>query len=220
VNLTRARRWSVIACLLLAIVGLSGWVNREWLLRSVAAALVVEDSALPADVIALTSSNVEACALEAAALYRESVARRVVLGVCSDCAALKGQLLELGIHYLDNPTLARLILERSGVPAGAISVLPDRVDGTETAVAAISRFVHDNGASPVLVVTARSHTARTKWLLRRVLPPHSVVLVRSSRFDGFSITHWWRDREQAREVAMEYLRWMNALRLPFRDWVS
>jgi uncharacterized SAM-binding protein YcdF (DUF218 family) len=220
VNLTRARRWSVIACLLLAIVGLSGWVNREWLLRSVAAALVVEDSALPADVIALTSSNVEACALEAAALYRESVARRVVLGVCSDCAELKGQLLDLGIPYLDNPTLARLILERSGVPAAAISVLPDRVDGTETAVAAISRFVHDNGVSPVLVVTARSHTARTKWLLRRVLPPHSTVLVRSSRFDGFSITHWWRDREQAREVAMEYLRWMNALRLPFRDWVS
>jgi uncharacterized SAM-binding protein YcdF (DUF218 family) len=209
----------VVALVVLTSVCLVGWAARARILRAAGAALISEDPISPGDVIVLTNNNSEACALEAAALYRESVARRIVLGVCTDCAPLKGRILELGIPYLDPPTLARLILEKSGIPPAAITVLPGRVDGTEAAVDAISRFVQQHGVQPIVVVTARSHTARTRWLLRRSVP-RGTVLVRSSRFDEFSTADWWHDRNQSREVVMEYIRWMHVLRLPFQEWIS
>ena len=106
------------------------------------------------------------------------------------------------------------ILERSGIPSSAITVLPSLADGTETEVAAIAAFIKEQGLSSVLVVTARSHTGRTKWLLHRTLGDSVHVSVRSPRFDTFSVEGWWRERDQCREVIAEYLRWTNTLVLP------
>lgn len=179
--------------------------------------MVAEDTLAPAVVILLTSSNAEVGALEAAELYKESVARNIVLGVCEDCVSFKSRLAAIGVSYPDTPTLVKLILQRSGVPGSAIATLPDRVDGTEAAVRAVSSFVQRTGNVTIIVVTARTHTARVRWLLRRALPPGTTVLVRSSRFDDFSVDRWWHDRNQSREVAMEYLRWVHSVRLVFSD---
>jgi uncharacterized SAM-binding protein YcdF (DUF218 family) len=121
---------------------------------------------------------------------------------------------EMSIPYLDSTAISRLILERRGVPSSAITILPDPVDGTNSEVAAIAEFVARHQVRSLLVITARSHTVRTKWLLQHTLPG-TRVLVRSSRFDGFKVESWWRDRDQTLEVFTEYLRLCNTVL--FRD---
>jgi hypothetical protein len=72
-------------------------------------------------------------ALEAAALYQEGIARRIVVAEARRTAS-KRRLDELGVVLPTTHELVVAILERSGVPAEAITVLPGAVDGTNTEI--------------------------------------------------------------------------------------
>jgi uncharacterized SAM-binding protein YcdF (DUF218 family) len=172
---------------------------------------VTEDALSPVDVMVVSNTMPRATALEAAALYQQQVSARLVMTEWVHDPLVE-KTRELGIPYLDTPAINKLILERSGVPSSAITVLPDRVDGTSAEIAAIAGFVARSRVGTVLVVTARSHTARTKWLLTRALP-RVRVLVRSSRYDAFRTDGWWRERDQSREILTEYLRFCNSVLL-------
>jgi uncharacterized SAM-binding protein YcdF (DUF218 family) len=107
------------------------------------------------------------------------------------------------------------MLERSGVPSEAIRVLPGPIDGLNTEVAAIARYVHDERPASLLYVAPRDHTRRARWLFERLLPDGTKLLVHAPRTDPYHPDTWWHSREGGREVAMEYLRWANTF--VFRD---
>lgn len=119
----------------------------------------------------------------------------------------------LGVPWLLPTDVAVAILERSGVPRDAIAVMDDPVDGLNAEMAAIGRHFTAHPTGSLLLVTARSHTRRARWLLTRVLPAGTRIAVRASRQDPFDPTAWWQTRSGGREVAMEYLRWLNTFLL-------
>ena len=205
----RARRAILAIMASLALV----WFAQRSILVAAAAFLVEEDPLVPADILVVSNSMPRAAALEAALLYNQRVSSHIVIADWVPDPVTE-KVHRLGIPYLDVSELSKAILERSGVPPSAITILDDRVDGTEAEVSAIAAYVSQRRLSSVLVVTARSHTARTKWLLHRKLPRSTHVIVLSPRFDQFSIAWWWRERDQTREVIIEYLRWFNTLFLP------
>lgn len=187
-------------------------VSLEWrpVLQALGAALVAEGGLAPVDVIVVSNSSPVGDALEGAALYRDGVAAHVFLpGMMAQprLAALRA----LGIPQLEAAELVRTVLERSGVPSAAIESLPDPVDGTETEVALIATYVRRQPIRRLLVITARTHSARTGWRLRHSLPAGVEVIVRSPRDDGFDPDAWWRSRDSTREVVFEYMRWVNSL---------
>jgi uncharacterized SAM-binding protein YcdF (DUF218 family) len=195
-----------IALLVLAMIA---WSARRPILGGIGALIVNEDPLAPTDVIVVSSSLARATAFEAALVFKANTSARIVMTEWAH-DPLVDRTRELGIPYLDATAINRLILERSGVPASAITVLPDRVDGTSAEISAIAAFIGRAHPSSLLVITARSHTARTKWLLERKLPTMRVS-VRGSRFDRFRADTWWHERDQTRETVTEYLRMANSL---------
>lgn len=182
------------------------WFAGRPILVSVAAFLVEEDPLVPGEIL-VVSNRMRDAALEAALLYQEKVSSRIVMTDWIHNPMLEKQ--RLGIPYSGTLDASKAILERSGVPSSAITVLPDQVDGTESEVSAIAAFAARRQLVSLLVITARSHTARTKWLLQRKLGSRTRVSVRSPRFDRFSVDAWWRQRDHRQEVLAEYLRWFN-----------
>jgi uncharacterized SAM-binding protein YcdF (DUF218 family) len=166
------------------------------MLISVAQVLVAEEPPVPAEVLVVSIAKSKAAALEAAYLYQQQISARVMLFTW-DSEPIAATLRQLGIADPSRTELARMILEQSGVPANAIEVLPDLVDGTETEIAAVATFVRQRMPVSLLFITARSHTARARWLLRREVSPHTRVYVTSSRFDHFAVESWWRKRDQS-----------------------
>ena len=167
-----------------------GWVPT---LRAVGSALVSEDPLESADVLVVSSASAVGDAFEAATLYREGYAREILL----PGATLErhvDDLHGLGIPYLPQTELVRAVLEHSGVPSTAIRTLPDRVDGTETEIAATAAFAAERRPHSLLFVIARSHTARAGWLLRHALPGEIKVIVHSPRDDIFDTASWWHSR--------------------------
>ena len=151
-------------------------------------------------------------ALEAAELYRAGISRHLVLPRWHT-EPLDLEVQRLGVPWLLPTDVAVAILERSGVPREAIEVLDEPVDGLNAELAALGRHFTAHPAESRLLVTARSHTRRARWLLMRVLPAGTRIAVRASRQDPFDPAAWWHTRSGGREVAMEYLRWVNTFLL-------
>jgi uncharacterized SAM-binding protein YcdF (DUF218 family) len=208
-----AGRWRRLSTLLfgaLLVIGIAAPLLWRPALRGIGAALISEDALAPADVIIVSSSSPAAGAFEAAVLYRGGYAPRVLVPGTAVDPHLQ-DLRSLGVPYMSSAELARAVLERSGVPAAAIDTGSAAIDGTETEAAAIAAYVARERPRRLVVVTARSHTARTRWLLRRQLPAESVLLVRSPGDDPFTADTWWQARSEAREAMMECARWINTL---------
>jgi uncharacterized SAM-binding protein YcdF (DUF218 family) len=143
-------------------------------------------------------------------LYRRGMGTTVALPTVL-VSPVDDEIRRLGVPYPSPTALAAAILEYGGVPKSAIDVVRDAVDGTDTEVAAVTAFVRQRMPRSVLFLTARSHTARARWLLRRQLPVQVQLTVRSPRSDGFAPDAWWQSRDQSRDVVLEYLRWVNSL---------
>jgi len=199
---------------LLPAVGLTllvlTWANRHALFVTVGELLVAEDSLERVDVVVISKASTAADALEAGRLYADGYGAEIVMPGWQAqplAAAIRG----LGIPYLGEGDLAAEILRRSGVPDSAVRILPGTSDGTESDIAAVATFARERQPTRVLFLTAKSHTARARWLLRRALPTTTRALVRAPRTDRFCPDSWWQSRDDSREVVEEYLRWFNTL---------
>src|SRR5262249_32019613 len=149
-------------------------------------------------------------AVEGYRLYRSGIGHRVLVASwASDSDDVDDEIRRLGVPLLPPDALARAILEGGGVPPESIVVLPDRVDGTEVEIEDLGRYARAHPPERWLFVTARSHTARAGRLLRAVVPAGTSVAVRAPAGDPFSPDAWWTDRGQARELVIEYVRWLD-----------
>lgn len=204
----RALQLGVSILLALTLV----WSARRSIFVGAAAILVEDDPLAPAQIIVPSHSMSQETALEAALLYEQQVSAHIVMTDWIEDPVAEN-IRKLGIRPLDTTQLNKYILERSNVPSSAITILPDRADGTGSEIAAIAAFAQRCQLRSILVITARSHTARTKWLLQRKLPRAVRVFVRSPRFDRLAVDTWWHERDQSREIVTEYLRWFNTVLL-------
>jgi uncharacterized SAM-binding protein YcdF (DUF218 family) len=195
---------------LVGALSLLVWSQRDTLLSTMGTAIVHEDALVPVDAVVVSNASVRAGALEAARLFRAGLTHRVVIPTWP-ADPVDGDLHRLGVPVLGPTQLAQTILAHSGLPRHAVTVLSDPVDGTGAETAAVARYVQTSGVTSVLFLTARTHTARARWLLARRLPHGVRATVRSPRQDRFDPERWWRDEGSGREVAFEYLRWLHDL---------
>jgi uncharacterized SAM-binding protein YcdF (DUF218 family) len=186
------------------------WAARQPLLTRLGALLVAEDPLVPATVLVVSHASGRAAALEAARLHGQGTAPRILLFTWAR-DPVDDEVVRLGARFLPTTELLVDILVRSGVPADAIAVGPEPVDGLGSEVAAVARFAAEQRPASLLFITDRAHSARARWLLRRQVPSATAVAVRSPAIDGFRPDGWWRDRERSRQVVFEYVRWVNTL---------
>jgi uncharacterized SAM-binding protein YcdF (DUF218 family) len=195
------------------LVGVAAWGFRFALLQAVGEALTRESELASVDVLVVSVAAGPAGALEAVDIYRRRSVRRIVMATWPGGPA-DDAVRDLGVPLLRPGEVAREVLLRGGVAPEAITVLPHVVNGTGAEVPVIASFVRDGGVTSLLYLTARSHTARAWWLLRRVLPPTVELLVRSPSRDVFEPGGWWQDRESTREVVTEVLHWAGEVVVP------
>ena len=197
---------------LIAVV--AGWTHRDTLLGHVGGLVVEETPLARADVVVLFS-NTPRVVGEAAGIVKAGYGSRIlVLRAPSkpDDDVMRRLGLDPGLEH----EIAIRVLRASGVPAAAVELLPDAPDGTNDAVRRIVRYARSRGITRVIAVTERSHTRRTAYLLRHELGGKGTVMVRAASSDPFRPQTWWQDRDSARELAMEALRWCNSVVLG--DW--
>ena len=188
------------------------WLARAPLLGALGGAVVADDPPAPVDVMVVSMASLRPAALEVARLYREGIGRRIVIARWEP-EPLDDEMRRLAVPWLPPHDLAAAMLKASGVPATAIEILDTDVDGLNTETSAIASWARRERPTSILFVTARSHSRRAAWLLGRMLPTDTRLLVHASARDGFQPNAWWHTRTGSRELAMECLRWLNTFGL-------
>lgn len=178
-------------------------LGAEPLARAAGHALIVTDAPAPADAIVVLTGSYPDRILEAAALYREGWAPRLILCREPENAGFR-KLAALGVRVPRLFELNRSVAEQLGVPPAAITVL-DRPAGSTTSEAeVVLAYARAHDLRTILLVTSKYHSARAARIYRHRAGDAVRILSRPARDDPFDPDAWWRDRASARRVAIEY----------------
>jgi uncharacterized SAM-binding protein YcdF (DUF218 family) len=197
-RLRRAILWSMVLALLLtgaveAFRGLGSW-------------LVVEDPLAHADAIVVLSGSMPYRAVEGSQIYRQHLAPEVWLTRPSGPGE---DLQRLGLEYTDEETYNAEVLEKLGVPADSIRVLPDEIVNTQDEVLLIAKQLKETGKTRVIIVTSPPHTRRVRALWKSLVGKNPQAIVRYSRTEPYDARHWWHDTRDSLAVLRETLGLLN-----------
>ena len=208
VEVTRAMKALFLA--LLVLVGFAVLWTQHAVILTAIGGLVVEETPLATADIVVILGGPPRLAVEAAALVKNGYAPRVVV-FASPPDVDDNLLAGLGVKVPKPNEIAVEILKASGVAGSKIALLPRAPDGTNASARELGRYARSHGVTRMIVVTYRSHTRRTAYLLRRELTGPGAIIIRAAPRDPFHPESWWRERRQVLELALEGLRWLGSL---------
>jgi uncharacterized SAM-binding protein YcdF (DUF218 family) len=191
---------------LLATIVLVGAAHAS-ILREIASFLIVEDSLRPAVAIVALGGQTPFREMEAARLYRSGFAPQVFV-VREAPNAESDALKQLGVKKPQTWELARAVLIQQGVPPEAIAIPKDGATGTLEELQAAYASLEQKDA-PVILVTSKYHTRRTRLTWHYVTGGRSQAIVRAASGDPFDPERWWQQRSYALSVVREYLGLIN-----------
>ena len=181
--------------------------GRVPVLREIAAFLVTEDPLEPAAAIVALAGQTPFREMEAAKLYRDGWASRVIV-VRSEPSEEARELEHLGITVGEGWAVSREVLLRRGVPDSAILMPKLEGGGTLEELESVLRAI-DEGNRPLILVTSKYHARRTRLTWKYVTKGRSRGIVRAASRDRFDPNRWWQERQFVLAVVREYLGLIN-----------
>jgi uncharacterized SAM-binding protein YcdF (DUF218 family) len=170
------------------------------ILRLLGSFLVVDEPLQPAAAIVVLAGQMPQRETEAAAIYRDGWAPRVVLVPGADQS-----ITHAGARPA-NPDwqVRRDLLVRLGVPAEAITIADGGATGTREELE-LAQQVIPATAERVILVSSKFHTRRVLLAWQQTAPASLPAIVRVARRDPFDPDGWWLDAQMRAVVMHEYL---------------
>ena len=171
--------------------------------RSIGRFLAHEDPLQKADALFVFAGTLAERPLEAADLYREGYAPRIVV-TRSTLEQATFQLEKRGVRVPTEYDLSKEILLRLDVPASVL-VTPSFVhDNTAEEARTLRELAVAHKWRRVILVSSKYHLRRLTLAARRTLRGTGVeVMARGSRYDDAVPERWWTRRSDIRWVASE-----------------
>ena len=190
----------------LAIVGLlagAGYLFRAPLLTGLAEAWVVNDPVAKADAIVILGGWPELRPAEAARLFHQGYAPRIL---CTDVKL--SPAAEMGIA-LSERELTRRVLLSNNVPETAIIVVGKSVANTYEESLAVRTWVEATKAKSIIIVTDLAHSRRARWIFRKELKGTGAqIQMHAVKPKQYGITDWWRHEDGVRASQDEFVKYL------------
>jgi uncharacterized SAM-binding protein YcdF (DUF218 family) len=166
--------------------------------------LTREDPLVKADAVFVLAGTRIVRPLEAAELYLDGYAPRIVLTRDVQEERAIQRLAERGQHFESDAERARSLFIGLGIPRDAV-VIPARVhDSTAAEAITLRELAVHHGWRRVIVVTSKYHLRRARFAIDRELRDTNLeVNMRASRYDPMQADRWWTRRAEIRWVASE-----------------
>ncbi|MDD4436576.1 MAG: YdcF family protein [Tissierellia bacterium] len=149
--------------------------------------------------------------LEAVDLYQEGCGDRIVM--VENNQPGYDLLAKRGVTLLRDAHLAKSVGVQLGVPGEAFVILPQNALSTQDEARRVVKYLQANEEiDSMILVTSQYHSARAYKIFDWAaddLERDVKIVSKPSRYDEFDAKHWWRSREDAKRVVMEYLKLAN-----------
>jgi len=196
----RRLAWALaIVCLLAGVA----YVFRAPLLTGLGKAWVVDEPLTHADAIVIPGGWPDLRPLEAARLYHQGYAPRILCMDVKHC-----QAVIMGLEPCEAELTQRVLLSNN-VPQSVIVVIGKEVTNTYDESRAVRAWVRETGAKSVIVVTDLANTRRVCWIYTKQLKwTGAQVQVRAIRPAEYGINDWWRHEEGLIAFQNEFLKYV------------
>lgn len=199
----RSRRARSIAARLILLCLVATVLLGVFACRNVGRYLVVDEPLQPADaLVVLAGARVDRW-LEAVDLHRAGKGKNILLSP----GYLEPAEVRLRANGIDYPAATDLIknaMVQMGVPASAITSIPEGMDNTAHEAVFAARIARQHGWKRIIVVTSPYHTRRSLFAFQRELEGTGIeVQVRATRYDEVDPEAWWKRRHDFRYVTWE-----------------
>ena len=179
-----------------------------WGVRGLGYWLIVADPLEPARAIVVLGGRMPFRAIEAASIYRQGWAAEIWL-TKEVRSAEESALDRLGVAVIRGEAYNREVLERLGVPPGALRLLSDSVRNTADETRLIARELGVSSADRVILVTSKTHSRRVRATWSAIVGASPRAIIRYAAEEPYHPGSWWRNTRDALDVSREVFGLMN-----------
>ena len=177
-------------------------------LRYAGTFLVRTDDKAKGEVMVILMGSIPDRVLEAADLYREGFAPRVL--IVEEGMGPSEILRERGATLISNSTQCRSIASELGIPADSITLLPGGAQSTAMEADIVSEYLRNHPeVDTLLLVTSPSHTRRAAMVFRKAFRKHGLeitIIACPSRYNAYEGRGWYKRKEDIQKVVYEYIK--------------
>lgn len=169
-----------------AVLGIGGWVERVPLLRASARWWIVSDPIEPSDAAVVLGGGLDDRPFAAAEYYRRGLVKKVLVSNVGESPAAR-----LGV-IVSHVAANRAVLLRLGVPESAIGLFGSDLANTHQEAVALRQWAAREGVRSVIVPTEIFTTRRLRWVLHRVIGEEAVVRIAALDPPEYGQADWWQ----------------------------
>jgi len=159
-------------------------------LRGAAQAWIINDPLTRADAIVVLGGGLDTRPFEAARLYHEGFAPKILLMDVKPSPTTK-----LGILPAEND-LTRQVLLRRDVTNSDCLTIGHAVASTYDESRAVRAWLEQTGAKKLIIPTDLFHTRRVRWLFRKQLKgTGATFVIRAVPLTECDASNWWRHEQ-------------------------
>ena len=177
-------------------------------LRYAGTSLVRTDDKAKGEVMVILMGSITDRVLEAADLYSEGLANRVL--IVEEGMGSVELLRSRGATLISNTTQCKHIATELGIPADSITVLPGGAQSTAMEADIVSAYLKTRPeVDTLLLVTSPSHTRRAGMIFRKAFRKNGLeitIIACPSRYNAYEGRGWYKRKEDIQRVVFEYIK--------------
>jgi uncharacterized SAM-binding protein YcdF (DUF218 family) len=199
----RLMRWLAGLAVAALVLGLGLYLAYPSLLTMVGRYLVTEHALAKADLVLVLSGEPLLRVPEAARLYHEAYAPKILL-THEPKERGTDELLRMGIRFPDSQEISLKILADLRVPRDAIWSIQERSNSSRAEMHTVARFLATHPVKRMIIVTSKSHSTRAHKIFAAGLGSKVQLIMHPVPNDPYDPARWWQDRFDAKAVLHEY----------------
>jgi len=203
----QSRRGKLILLIILAIALSQLIAHHQRILATFGDYLIYQQEPQGVDVIVI-ANNWEDTVLRtrgAADLYTKGLAKKIFIPRMDRMRGAE-EIKQLGINVPENREVVVGILKELGVPSDAIETSTQEASDTWDEATETKNFIEQKKYASVLLVTSKYHSRRAYLIFKDALKGKATVISAPSPYDVAYPESWWKHRDDAKAVFMEYLK--------------
>jgi uncharacterized SAM-binding protein YcdF (DUF218 family) len=173
--------------------------------------LVAEDEPQQSDIIVLLMGSGPDRMLGAVDLYHAEYADEILM--VRNMVRGYDLVVSQGVKIPHDTDIAKEVAVQLGVPEEKITVLPGDALSTQDEAIAVREYLKtEPDIDSLIIVTSKSHSGRAKKIFVKTMSSidrEIKVLSCPTEYDDFNADRWWKDREDLKRGALEYLKLFN-----------
>jgi uncharacterized SAM-binding protein YcdF (DUF218 family) len=173
--------------------------------------LVAEDEPQQSDIIVLLMGSGPDRMLGAVDLYHAEYADEILM--VRNMVRGYDLVVSQGVKIPHDTDIAKEVAVQLGVPEEKITVLPGDALSTQNESIQVREYLKSEpDIDSLIIVTSKSHSGRAKKIFVKAMSSMDReirVISCPTKYDDFNADRWWKDREDLKRGALEYLKLMN-----------